>query len=71
MTRKNLSNGWVATLKNSYLFQTFSFEIFILSRPLSKNLARIPTTEALKNGKKTSKPKQIQSIGIQIIIFKA
>lgn len=39
MTKKSLSNDWVVNLKDSYLFQTFSFEIFSFGKFLSRNLA--------------------------------
>lgn len=70
MTKKSLSNDWVVNLKDSYLFQTFSFEIFTFGKSLSRNLATelIP----LKSWKvvTASKNKHIQSIGKQISIFK-
>lgn len=71
MTKKSLSNDWVVNLKDPYLFQTFSFEIFSFDKFLSRNLATelIP----LKSWKMetASKNKHIQKIGKQIIIFKA
>lgn len=61
MTKKSLSNGWVVNLKDSYLFQTFSFEIFFWQISQQKSVNRVDATEILKNG--NSFKKQIQNIG--------
>lgn len=64
MTKKSLSNGWVVNLKDSYLFQTFSFEIFFWQVSQQQSVNRVDATEILKNGNsfKKTNPKHWQTL---------
>lgn len=69
MTKKSLSNGWVVSLKDSYLFQTFSFEIFFFVKVFQqKSGNRVPTNKVLENGKKTSNP--FKALAYKLIFLK-